>query len=110
MVKSLHRQKNVDELRHNALEQLSRIFGAEAQNPIKLILKDWSQDTETATQLDLQPLYFHPIYGLPHAFSNLWQGKIMLSSTEVANSFGGYLEGALEASEMALNNIINSNT
>ena len=65
-----------------------------------MLLQDWAFETETATTLDAQPLYHHPAYGLPHALANLWQGKLLLGSTEVAANFGGYLEGALEAAEM----------
>jgi len=97
---------NVAGLRQAAIEQLGRIFGKEALNPIELILQDWAQELETATELDFQSQYSHPAYGLPDALANLWQGKLMLGSTEVAPNFGGYLEGALEASEAIAKTII----
>lgn len=101
------RQIDIAGLHQAAIEQLGRIFGKEALNPIKLILQDWAYEPETATQLDFQPQYTHPAYGLPHALANLWQGKLMLGSTEVAANFGGYLEGALEASEAIAKILIN---
>ncbi|MEM9087906.1 MAG: FAD-dependent oxidoreductase [Cyanobacteria bacterium P01_F01_bin.53] len=100
------RKQNEAALRQAAQAQLGRLFGPEALTPITLILQDWAQEPETATPLDQQPLYTHPAYGLPHALSNLWQGRLMLGSTEVAKNFGGYLEGALEASEMLFNQLI----
>lgn len=94
------RQQDVNQLRQAAIDQLGRLFGPDALNPIELILQDWACEPETATRLDHQPQYTHPAYGLPHVLSNLWQGQLLLGSTEVAAHFGGYLEGALEASEM----------
>ncbi|MEM9150958.1 MAG: FAD-dependent oxidoreductase [Cyanobacteria bacterium P01_F01_bin.3] len=99
-VPAVARQQNEAALRQAAQAQLGRLFGPEALTPIQLIFQDWAQEPETATPLDQQPLYTHPVYGLHHALSNLWQGQLMLGSTEVAENFGGYLEGALEASEM----------
>lgn len=107
-VPAIARQQNVDSLRQAALEQLERLFGAKALNPLELILKDWACDPETATKLDFQPQYTHPAYGLPHGLSNLWDGRLMLGSTEVAANFGGYLEGALEASEMVYASIVDA--
>ena len=94
------RQQRDDLLQQAALEQLARLFGPKLLTPIQVILQDWAFEPETATPLDAQPLYHHPAYGLPHALANLWQGKLLLGSTEVAANFGGYLEGALEAAEM----------
>ncbi|MEO0836271.1 MAG: FAD-dependent oxidoreductase [Cyanobacteria bacterium J06642_3] len=107
-VPAINRHNNVDQLLQNAQTQLVRLFGKEALNPIELIFQDWSQEPETATKLDFLRQYGHPSYGLPHILTNLWQGKLILSSTEIATSFGGYLEGALEASEMTLKTLLNS--
>lgn len=98
-VPATSRQQNVEVLRPAAIAQLGRLFGPEALAPVELIIKDWAYEPETATPLDFQPQYTHPAYGLPHVLANLWEGKLMLGSTEVAANFGGYLEGALEASE-----------
>jgi monoamine oxidase len=85
--------------------QLERLFGPKAANPRKLFIKDWAFDRHTATDADLTPLYAHPRYGVPPQIMGLWQGKLHFSGTEVAPEFGGFIEGALEASENTLKTI-----
>lgn len=86
-------------LRDLILAQLSRLFGLEAAAPEQLYLKDWAFDPYTSTEADKAPLYAHPTYGLPPAMSRLWSARLHFAGTEVAQDFGGYLEGALEAAE-----------
>ncbi|MEM6409583.1 MAG: FAD-dependent oxidoreductase [Pseudomonadota bacterium] len=85
--------------------QLERIFGPKAAAPSALFLKDWSRDTFTATQADAAPQYSHPVYGMPVALNDLWDGRLILAGTEVAREFGGFLEGALESAEAALDRL-----
>jgi len=64
--------------------------------------QDWAFETKTATSNDAMPLRTHPHYGLPSKLSRLWDGRLILGSSETAQNFGGYLEGALErANEVA---------
>jgi monoamine oxidase len=86
-------------LENACVQQLARLFGSQAGEPIDFILKDWAQDVMTAAPLDRAPLTHHPAYGLPKALSSLCDGRLILGSTETAIQFGGYLEGALEAAE-----------
>jgi monoamine oxidase len=44
-------------------------------------------------------MVFHPTYGLPPDLTGLWDGCLHFGSTETASCHGGYLEGALDASE-----------
>ena len=99
------RKDREEALRHSAQEQLVRLFGKQASQPIKLIMQDWAFEAETATELDAIPLGHHPAYGLPEVLSQLWDNQLIIGSTEIAESFGGYLEGALEASESISKNI-----
>jgi monoamine oxidase len=89
-------------LRHHILKQLVRLFGDQAGNPRQLLIKDWAFDPYTATIADQAPLYAHPAYGSSRALTDLWGGRLILSGTEVAPQFGGYIEGALEAAENTL--------
>ena len=82
--------------------QLARLFGAEAATPTHLIVKDWAADPFTATTADQAPLYAHPRYGLPQVLSGLWDGRLLFSGSETAPTFGGFLEGALEAADATL--------
>ncbi|GAB5448895.1 flavin monoamine oxidase family protein [Gymnodinialimonas sp.] len=80
--------------------QFSRLF--EGEPPTSLRIQDWAADPFTATPADAAPLMAHPAYGLPPAVQSLWDGRLILSGTETAPQFGGFLEGALEAAEAAL--------
>ena len=101
-------QDRIDEraLRHACVQQLARLFGPQAGEPIDLILKDWAQDVLTAAPLDRKPLTHHPAYGLPKSLSSLCDGRLILGSTETASQFGGYLEGALEAAERCVGELL----
>lgn len=93
------RQAHRDKVLALAEEQLVRLFGSVAANAEQIVLQDWAGEPLTATQLDWTPSGQHPAYGLPTALAGLWDGRLIMGSTEVAHDFGGYLEGALEASE-----------
>jgi monoamine oxidase len=98
-----HARANIQQaLIDAARAQLVRLFGEQAQTPLDIVIQDWAFEPETATTLDHAPLDHHPAYGLPHSLKNIWDGNIILSSTEVAPQFGGYLEGALEAATATL--------
>ena len=86
--------------------QLTRIFGSQAQRPLEVFLQDWAFEPETSIEADHTPPAGHPLYGMPRALSDLWEGKLLFGSTEVAPQFGGFLEGALEAAEHAAQFII----
>lgn len=88
-------------LRQQIVAQFGRLFGPKAEDPIELLIKDWAFEPFTSTSADHAPLTVHPRYGLPSALEDLWDGKLHFAGTEVAPEFGGYLEGALEAAEIA---------
>jgi monoamine oxidase len=50
----------------------------------------------------MQPLYAHPQYGRHASPPGEWVGRLILGGTESAPTYGGYMEGALEAAEMAV--------
>ena len=81
-----------------ALAQLQRLFGDAMRNPLACHLQDWAQDTFTSTELDLAPLNYHPSYGYSAEAFDLWDGSLLLSGTETAERYGGFLEGALDSS------------
>lgn len=89
-------------LEEHLMAQLIRLFGPEAAAPRALYVKDWAFDTDTSTAADLAPLYAHPTYRLPPAMRDLWDGNLLFAGTEVAPTFGGYAEGALEAAEIVM--------
>ena len=46
------------------------------------------------------------MYGLPSTAQTLWDNKIIIAGTESSANAGGYLEGALAASQTAVNKVI----
>jgi len=88
-----------------AISQLQQMFGPQAAQPLQVSLQDWATDPFTATAADGHQ-NGHPTFGLPPQLEGVWHGRIMLSSAEVAEVFGGLIEGALEAAEAAFNNLI----
>lgn len=92
-------------LRENLKAQLIRLFGQQAASLLQLYIKDWAADMFTSTEADKEPLYAHPTYGLPKALTGLWDNRLHFAGTEVAPTFGGYLEGALEAAEIVFNTL-----
>lgn len=98
-------RRDAPALRTHLLAQLERLFGAQAATPRELLVKDWAFDPLTATQADHAPLHAHPSYGPSRALYGLWQGMLQFGGTEMAPQFGGYLEGALEAAEIAFDKL-----
>lgn len=87
-------------LRAAALEQLGRLFGDQARDPLALHLQDWSAERWTSPpgvgQLTDYSLFGHPLYQTPTL-----QGRLHWASTETAPAFAGHVEGALAAGERA---------
>ena len=91
-----------DHLRDAAIAQLVRLFGQAAQHPVDCLIRDWAADPLVATADDMQPLYAHPQYGHHASPPDEWADRLILGGTESAMTYGGYMEGALEAAEMAV--------
>ena len=84
-------------LKDAILAQLGRMFGPAARDAEAIVLRDWAEERFTSVKADHTPLMQHPAYGLPPELNDLWEGRLILSGSETATRFGGYLEGALEA-------------
>ena len=82
-----------------AREQLVSLFGPALADPLAIEMMDWAQEPQISTRMDQAPTSYHPSYGLPAALRDVWDGKLLFGSTEMAHEFGSYLEGALEAAE-----------
>lgn len=88
-------------LKADAVVQLEKMFGSAAAAPLEMTLQDWSAEEFTATDAD-QITSQHPPYGLPPAMAELADKGLFFASTEMAPQFGGFIEGALEASREVL--------
>ena len=106
---SMRRRMQADgTLEHAVRDQLVRLFGPDAAHPTALHIKDWAADSFTATVEDAAPPPGHPAYGMPPELHPLWDGALVLSSSEVAREYGGFLEGALEAAESTFDLVLSS--
>jgi monoamine oxidase len=88
-----------DSLEDLIIQQMTNLFGAEAANPLDVIVQDWSREPLTSTAQDRMPPAGHPVYGHRTLQLDHWQDKLYFCGTETAQVAGGYLEGALEASD-----------
>lgn len=87
------------------IEQLTKLYGPAAANPIGLLYKDWSTDSETAVEKDSTPLDSFPEYG-PLENLDEWGDSILFSSTETSAYQGGHMEGALRSAEKVVNQVL----
>jgi monoamine oxidase len=87
------------------LQQLTRLFGAEAAAPRATLCKDWAADPLTATPAD-EAAAGHPP-SLRHGWvDGPWQARLTLAGSETSTSEAGYLAGAVEASSRAVAEVL----
>lgn len=79
-------------------QQLIRMFGPDAENPVSTQYIDWFQEKYTATNDDMATM--HGLYGVNTRDEN--HTNLFFAGTETSHTYGGYLEGALEAAEKAV--------
>lgn len=87
------------------LEQLARIFGAEARKPRATLIKDWAADPLTATASD-KAAAGHLV---PESFAwvtGAWSERLALGGSETSESEPGYLAGAVSAAERAVTELL----
>ncbi len=99
------RDQRRGELKTLVVEQLVHLLGKDAAQPEEIILMDWSQEPSTATAEDQIPAPGHPQYGHAYLRQAYWDDKLYFGGTETAAGFGGYLEGALEATERVVQSL-----
>lgn len=80
--------------------QLVRLFGPEAGQPRRTLIKDWATDRLTATELDRSP------GAHPTAVGGLWVGdrwaeRLSLAGSETSTFEPGFMAGAIEAAKAA---------
>jgi len=88
------------------VDQLTKLFGSQAENVKAIFYKDWSSDSETAAEKDSSPFKNYESYGQP-LVEGEFENKIIFAGTETNSLFSGHLEGALQSAEQAALKIIN---
>lgn len=94
-----------EELKRQCVAQLGRLFGADAAEPTWSAVQDWAQEPYTATPLDQHSAAYHPSYRQGEV-PTLWSRSLWLAGSERSPDFGGYLEGALESAERAVESVL----
>jgi monoamine oxidase len=80
--------------------QLGALFGGDAGRPREIIIQDWAREPFTAIEADRAPMAAHPEYR-PLPLPAPWGKRLLLTGSELAPEFAGYLEGALAAADAA---------
>jgi monoamine oxidase len=96
----------VSDLKALCREQLKRLFGAAAANPIEDFIYDWAADPFTATEEDRVSLGQHGRHKLSRSGEPPWGEALDLIGSEAGGEQGGYMEGALAAVDNALSRLM----
>lgn len=88
------------------LEQLGRLFGPAAADPVQYFERDWSADPYTCEDLHR---HVTPVpYGDPAFSSPLWDGRLWWAGSEMEAVGGGHMEGAVRSGHRAAQGVIAS--
>ncbi len=87
------------------IEQLATLFGPAAARPVELLKADWRQEPDTSPpgvdRLTAYQTFGHELYLRPAV-----GGRLHWSSTETGRVAPGHVEGALEAAERVVGQIL----
>lgn len=86
--------------------QLADLFGPQAQRPTNSWLMDWASERYTSTDQDAAEPSRHAAFPMSRHAAELRRLELSLAGTEFARGEPGYLEGALEAAEAAVREIL----
>ncbi|ELY4575932.1 FAD-dependent oxidoreductase [Cronobacter turicensis] len=102
-----HTRRATDDatLRQRCRAQLARLFGEAAAHPIADVIKDWANDPFTAAASDLT---LQPGHTVPPAVpaDGAWQARLTGIASEWSPLFPGYLAGAIDAADEAINALL----
>ena len=102
-----HIRKSVSEmeLKAHCRAQLVRLFGAQAETPTAEYLKDWAQDSFTATPADASGAGQHAVAPTTKPKIGAWKNGLMGSASEWSEAFSGYVAGAIDAAHKAVHSL-----
>ena len=90
----------VSAVQQACLDQLMRLFGSMAADPLAVHLQDWTAEPWTATAAD-RVLAGHPVPAVAPWSSTSWSDRLILAGSEASPTDPGYLHGAVVAAEHA---------
>ena len=89
---------------HAVFDQLGRLFGPQAADPLRYVERDWSDDPYTNDEVvwfdDLLP------YGQAALAEPKWDGRLLWAGTETATAGSGHMEGAVRSGRRAAGQIL----
>jgi monoamine oxidase len=93
-----------DARREVVFDQLGRLFGADAADPVRYVERDWSDDPYTNDEV----VWFDdPLpYGQPALAEPLFGGALVWAGTETAGAGAGHMEGAVRSGRRAADQVL----
>ena len=91
--------------RTEVIEQLTRLFGARAGEPVEMHVVDWSADRHTVP-VGVEPSTASEFFGHPIHRQAFFEQRVVWASTETGIVSPGHIEGALEAAEHAAGTVL----
>ncbi len=87
------------------IEQLARLFGARATEPIEIHVADWAAE-KRIVPVGVEPSTAYELFGHPVYREPLFDRRVVWASTETGTVSSGHIEGALEAAEHAARTLL----
>lgn len=104
-INASYKNQTFEERQAKVLTQLKNVFGVTALDFVDYQECVWSSELNTFEATDTF-LYPHQNNGNPIFNTELFKGKVFISSSESAKVFPGYMEGAIYAGNQAAEKII----
>ncbi|MFJ4248141.1 flavin monoamine oxidase family protein [Pseudomonas sp. NPDC089741] len=86
-------------------QQMGRLFGTAATTPLAHYIKDWAWDDFTAADGDRLATQVHHTGRTVITTQDVWSDVLLVSGTEASLEHNGYMEGALDAAQVAVNRL-----
>lgn len=86
-------------------QQMGRLFGAPATIPLAHYIKDWARDDCTAAEGDRLASKGDHMGRTVTDAKDIWSDVLLISGTEASLEHNGYMEGALDAAQVAVDRL-----
>lgn len=103
-LKDAYHTVSAEERKRLVLEKLESLYGEQAQNYLSYREMVWIHEPFTFSEYD-QPIIPHQNNGNAIYKQSYWDGKLLLSGSETASEFPGYMEGAVESANRTAHKI-----
>ncbi|CAM4256106.1 flavin monoamine oxidase family protein [Gillisia hiemivivida] len=107
-INSSFKQLTYKERRAKVIDQIKNVFGEKAEDFIDYEECIWSKEENTFEASDIA-LYPHQNNGNPIFSKSFFDDKLLISSSEAASEFPGYMEGAVYSANITAKKIITAN-